>query len=313
MSLFAHDLQQIKRFAAAYLITTIVGCVVAVVVLDLSAQFVVENPTLTGTGIIRLGMQNYHWFAYALSYSMIFVIAFASRSQQWLMRLLLLFCIGYLAYFLLLAGSRQAIVGMVLSIMILLIILVRRHPSLMPAAALTIIIVTIIAIVIYQMDPYILTRSSSDDLLQAFDIYNNRGELWHQGIDAFLRWPLWGDAYQEQNWAHNLFISVLADQGVIGAIFMVGFLVFFVKLASSTLHSGDITNWPWPCVAMCIVLFDIVHGQASGTVLSSWAMYWGTLILWFQQGSKALQAQELCGNVPKYDTPNTNQAKMHSL
>ena len=56
------------------------------------------------------------------------------------------------------------------------------------------------------------------------NVFNVRSSLWALGLQEFIASPIWGNGFQVN--AHNLFVGTLAAQGVIGLIFLIGFLLF---------------------------------------------------------------------------------------
>jgi O-antigen ligase len=137
-------------------------------------------------------------------------------------------------------------------------------------------------LLLYQQAPSLLLRSEDATLSEVINAsLAERMQLWGQGLDNFWQSPLWGVGFTSARTAHNLIISTLADQGLVGLMFFLGALVFLAR-QSNRIVSNPITDERtiWRMVLVCLVLFGLVRGQVSGAVYSCWELFWAGAFLW---------------------------------
>ncbi len=107
-----------------------------------------------------------------------------------------------------------------------------------------------------------------------------RGPYWEQGVRQFLQNPIFGAGYASDTNAHNLFIGVLADQGLVGMFFLFGFIFFFIQQGLRIRFRGDKQKFFWSIGILSIGIFGFIHGQASGTPISLWHVWWSAAMVW---------------------------------
>jgi O-antigen ligase len=285
--LFATDVRRARGLAIAYVLTTMVGGWVAISLLEVPIEYLAVDPTLTGLGIVRLGIVNYHLLAFIFSDSIILVAALFQVIRRNVVRLVLLASAGYCAYFLLLAGSRQAI-GSVVAVLAVFVswALIRRGTPRVRMVLLVGVIV-LIGVALYQMAPQLIVRPRESGLLQAFDLEANRGEKWAASWRDFVSSPLWGTGFVDSaTHGHNIFLSALADQGLVGMAFFVGLLVFVARQVRGIwTEKGTGDRAIWRMAFLCVVLLGLIHGLASGNPVSVGEIYWPVAFLWWLGGS----------------------------
>lgn len=281
--LFGAELRRVRGFAVAYLLTTMVGGWLALSVIEIPLDYLIQDPTLKETPIIRLNLLNYHFFAYAFSMSLIMALGLFLESKRWYRSLFMLACAAYCVYFLLLAGSRQSINGALIATLVLVGWSMRRSGPIKLRALLMLTLLLSIGIGLYLTSPDLLIRDGEGgggNFLAIFALFDDRGGLWAGGWERFLSSPLWGVGFAYNT--HNLFVGVLADQGLVGMVFFLGFLVFALHQSRRVWSGGqEDPRAVWRAVFFGILVFSLVHSQASGNVFTVWHLYWATAMLWW--------------------------------
>ena len=87
---------------------------------------------------------------------------------------------------------------------------------------------------------------------------------------------------------------MIVDQGVVGLVFLLGFLIFWFGEARSawkTVEQPGLKTWKLAMVA--IMVFVLVQSQFSGNPLSEWAMWWSTAFLWCLNGMDVLEKKRM--------------------
>lgn len=283
--LIAQDVEKIKGFAVAFIATTVVGGILAINIINLSFLQIISDPTLLSFGILRLNIINYHWFSYDFAISLILIIALFRIYSNIALRLIFSVLAVYCIYFLLLLGSRQAMAGSAITMLLFLLIMAIRSRK--NTFGVLVLVISLIALgaAIYMYAPELVLRSYETDISQSFDLEARRGEYWQMGWDIFLASPIWGSGFR-QFIAHNLFIGTLAEQGLVGLIFLFGFFFFCFKQIIP-IFSAPITDERtiWGITFSCIIIFGVIHSQVSGSVVSVWHFYWSSVIIWILRTS----------------------------
>ncbi len=278
---FGRDLQRVKGFAFAFMITTMIGGWQAISILKISLEYLIQDPTLTKIGVIRLGLGNYHWFAYGFAITLLMTIALYLQAKNPFKATLLLGVAAYCIYFLFMAGSRQSLNGGGIAALILAAWSI-RHKG-MPTTRVGIIagLVVFLGLTLYAIAPELILRTNEADYGNTFDVLSDRGGLWLKGWSIFLTSPIWGTGFEFSVYAHNIFLSTLADQGLVGFALLIGFLLFFIR------RGRDVWTGPgprdlaiWRMCFTCIGIFALIHAQASNDSISVWHLYFSTAFLW---------------------------------
>lgn len=280
--LFAKDEARIRLFAVTYLITTMLNGIVSMWLLEITLSYLASDPTLNYTNIQQLGLRNYHWFAHGFAIALILAIGLYLNSKSTLARILLISSACYCIYFLFLAGSRQSLNGGIVAGAIAILWALKYHKGAARTPAALIAATTVfIGVTIFALAPHLVLRQDEGDYTNTFDLLGDRGALWAKGFGFFLASPLWGNGFEYSVYAHNIFISTLSDQGIIGFILLIGFLVFFVRRCRG-IWKGHGPTWvaTWRVCFMCIGIFGLIHSQASNDAISVWHLYWSAAFMW---------------------------------
>jgi hypothetical protein len=282
--LFSNNIKKIYGFSKAYIITTLVlGLKIVFVNYKISLSVVLIDATFRSFGILFLNSTNYHWFSYPFAISLLLAIVLLISSQTIFNRLFYILSVLLCIYFIILSGSRQTIFGILIILIIFGIWLFRNQKSnistiLYALLGIPIFVFSVYSIYIWGID--VIVRSNEQGLLDSLDLIASRGIGWSNGIATFLRSPLAGSAFSMYG-SHNLFIGTLAEQGIIGFVFLIGYL-YFIKIISHGIFKQQVIN-EFSLLRMaffCIILFGLIHSQASGSVVSVWHLFWPAPFLW---------------------------------
>jgi len=272
-----------------------------------------QNPTLGGWGAARLGIVNYHWWGIGYAISTILSVALVATEKKPLPRLLYT-CGGLIsAWLLMLSRSRQSILGtgMVLALFFLWLI------SKKVASARRYLLVLAGALAIGVSWLY---RTSPDLLLRAYDATHVvsltanleasagvRTGLWAFGWRVFLESPVWGAGFVHTVMPHNFLVGTLSDQGLMGFAFLVGFLLFLLRQAHSTIATNERSELSiWRMAWLCIASFAVIRGQASGAVYSLWDLYWAAAILWASHSAASATSDTEHASLAPNDPPRSS-------
>lgn len=290
--LIGRGISTFRSFAYAYVLTTVAGGLSALSRLPergFSVDLLLRDPLLMEYGrnvdhwfVYQLGILNYHQFAQGFAWSFIFLLAFWQEKHSRLEYLMLGLAGLSCAYLLLVSDSKQTMIATLIAGMVFTFwALGRGHALLRARMGLLIGITGALAGSVLVARPDLVTRSSGS-FGEAFDLTIQRLPVWTLGIDAFARSPLFGDGFAgTPSLGHNFFISTLANQGLVGMVFLLGFLAFF----TAQVH-GIWAGWGtrgqslWRMAFFCLALSNLISGQASGAVTSSWALFWSAAVLW---------------------------------
>jgi O-antigen ligase len=125
-------------------------------------------------------------------------------------------------------------------------------------------------------------RDDNTSYTSTLDAAGNRGWLWEIGWVNFLASPIWGWGFEKNVYSHNLFIGALADQGIVGFIFLLGVIVFFIRRSRGVWSGRGPANVAiWRAMFVCIGIFGLSHGLVSSDVFSEWHLYWSAAFLWW--------------------------------
>lgn len=296
----AHDSREIRGFTLGYAGATLLNGLFVLDSLSVSFRHLLSDPVLNDLNVLRLGLNNYHWFSYTFAISSILVFAAMLHEKKRLISFLGAGSVGYFSYFLLMSTSKQSIGSFLLVILGLVLWLQfrRQIPRLTSLAVL--LVVTWLFFYLYQRAPEMILRHS-DSLIEAFDLIGDRGQLWLIGWDTFLHSPLWGSGFVNYTRIHNLFFGTLGDQGLVGFVFLIGFLVFVSRQIRPLLAVQ--TGRPevlWRAGFACIVLFGLLHAQASGNALTVSHIYWGAAFLWILNEQADLENGRMGPSLTRY-------------
>ena len=295
LTLIGSDTKTPRNFAGAYVLTVVVGGLFALSRLSdmgYSPDILLQDPLLREYGrnidhwfVYQLGILNYHQFASGFGWSIIFLLAFWQEKHRKLGYLILGLASAWCVYLLLLSDSKQVMVATLLVGLFFTIWALRRGSVLFRTRMLVLVgIIGALGITIFLARPDLVVRSSGS-LGEALDISVQRLPFWEEGIQAFARSPLFGDGFAgTSSLGHNFFISTLANQGIVGMVFLLGFFTFFVRqIRGIWVGWGTRDQSVWRMAFFCVALSNLVSAQASGAVTSSWALFWSAAVLWWMR------------------------------
>jgi len=287
IALFTKCRQQIMEFAVGYIVFAMLGGWYALQVIHIPLGYVFSDPTLLSYGVLRLNLINYHWFAYLYAISLIFLLSFFFWTKNFGLRLLIMVTAICCLYFLIISGSRQAMLGAFVALLIYGIWLLKSQ-GLARLWILVIVIPFIFVSIWLVNDAPLLVRLGTNNSRLVLDvdlmtkIIRDRQEItWDEGLKAIPHSPLWGVGFSLHAISHNLFIGTLVDQGLIGMVFLLGFLIFWWREAWRVWNLSRITpDNLWRVALSTVMVFVLVQSQFSGSPVSEWAMWWSTTFLW---------------------------------
>lgn len=281
--LFGDDPKRIQGFATAFIATMMVGGWEAFHLLGLTLGDLAGDPLLTGlAGRVRnFGLSNYHFFAYGMALSTIFATVIFVIGKGLPRRALALCAAIYCGYFLFQAGSRQSLGATGVALLVLMVCGL-AHGKRTRTPTLVIAVPLILAgLYMFQNATQLFVRGDEQSINEAFDVVGARGWLWHIAFNYWLQSPVWGFGFLYGFWAHNVFIGTLVDQGIVGMIFLLGFLVFLLRrIVGQGVGAQSVEQAMWRYGMSAVVVFGLVHAQASGKVTTLWYLYWAGAIMW---------------------------------
>lgn len=284
--LISWDIKRIKQFALAFVICALIGCYYALRVIEVPIDYLIQNPGLSDTRILRLNIADYFVFARFCVIGLIFCLAFVISLTNLPLGLLSLAGAGILAHFVLLAGARQAMSGAVICATLFIIWALRRGGALTTRALAVGVAVVFLGISIFQIAPHLVIRENEDGVGESFNIVGDRGTYWQQGFEIFLNSPVYGSGFETHVISHNLFVGALSDQGIVGAIFLLGYLVFALRRVwFAWFASGPIELAVMRMALANVFVFTIVHSMASGHSAKMPHLYWPIAMLWALESS----------------------------
>jgi len=286
------EINRVVYFAVAYILTSMIGGMFAVMMLNIPFSYLLADPTSITKRAFALGISNYHWFAYQFAISLTFIFALSVYMKNILVRAGLILPALLCVYFLILSSSRQSILGCAIALLFCFI-----WVEFSDKGAHRFWIVALVAIVLFsaywlvEQAPSVLRIGSSSsgslpDIALLQDIIQKRSAVsWQLGLNLFPESPIWGLGFSQYSVSHNLFLGTIVDQGIVGLVFLLGFLTFWfgeARLAWKTTEQPGLKTWKLAMVA--IMVFVLVQSQFSGNPLSEWAMWWSTAFLWCLNG-----------------------------
>lgn len=294
--LIARDHNAERGFACAYILTMALGGVNALSRLNSSLGVALSqlasDPLLTGIGgngvqwvAYALGLANWHWFAYGCGIAFLLLLTLWAVINKPLIQVAIMPLAIFFVYLLLLAGSRQATAG---TVIVGLLFFWWLKPRFYAASRISIGVTAAAMIssvsLVLTLRPELLLRNYAS-LQNAFNPFADRAPAWAEGWYAFLASPIWGDWFNgSPSLGHNYFISTLANQGLIGAAFLMLVLVFVgLQIRGIRRWSPYLISDVWRMTFFAIGLFSFLTGQVSGSPVSNWPIAWAAAVLWKYQ------------------------------
>jgi O-antigen ligase len=277
LSLFADDLGRLRLFALIFIATTVGLALHAVVTWSGSLLFNLfqANEDLTWT----VGYFNYHWFARTAAISVVLALtllvdpALRTRWKSLLLMPALAFSVGFIVW----SGSKQTLYTSLMVLPAFVVWLSRgRLGQRIVAIGTLVTVLTTVGVIFNNAPAFIRYDSLASGLL------GDRPEIYAEMWEWFLRSPIWGNGLlYVQALSHNLFLDALAAQGIIGFVFLVGFLLFVLRYARGTwFGSPSIATDVWRMTALVMLVLSLFQAQISGSVFGSPSVYWAGVLIW---------------------------------
>ncbi len=294
------QIDRVVYFAWTYLLTAVAGGIIAILMLNIPLTYLLTDPTSITQKSFALGIYNYHWFAYQFAVALIFIFALFAYFKNFLLKIGLAVLALLCVYFLLLSSSRQSIFGSAIALMFCFM-----WTEFSGRGAHRFWIVVLVSVVaasaflIIQQAPDLLRIGLSSggtalpDQTIIREILQRRSEIsWERGFALVPDSPIWGWGFSKYTVSHNLFLGTIVDQGIVGFIFLLGFLFFW---AGEAKRAWKISAQPelhiWKLAMVAIMVFVLIQSQFSGNPLTEWAMWWSTAFLWCLNGMDDTRAE----------------------
>jgi O-antigen ligase len=283
------QLDRVIYFAWAYLFAAVIGGIFAIMMLNVPLHSLINDPTSIVHISFALGIENYHWFAYQYAISLILIFSLFVYYNNLMTRVGLILLVLSCVYFLMLSSSRQSIFGLMIALLFSFMwVLFSGRNKYRYWIAVIVVVVGISAFRLIEQEPAILRIGFSSggtflsQITMIQEILIKRSQLtWEQGFALVPDSPIWGLGFSKHYISHNIFLGTIVDQGMIGLVFLIGFLYFWTGEAVRawrTPKQYDVYTWKLAMVS--IMVFVLVQSQFSGNPLSEWAMWWSTAFLW---------------------------------
>ncbi|WP_298483062.1 O-antigen ligase [uncultured Chloroflexus sp.] len=279
--LAVRDAAAARRFALTYLLTSVYGLYAALQFINVPLDHLLTDPGLSSLPYRNLGIRNYHHFSHHLGVAFLCGVGLFLQARRLLAIAAFLALTIVCGYGIFLTGARQSLSGIgIASLLIFAWVVVRRGARLRRVSVA--LATTLIAVIwIYQVAPHLIVREGENGLGDSFNVFADRGWLWQIGWSYFLASPVWGWGFEHKLWSHNLFIGTLADQGLVGMVFFVGYLIWAGRrLPSIWAQTAADDRGIWQATFFAVVIFALVHGQASGNTMSTAHLHWPMWAVW---------------------------------
>lgn len=271
------DAAQVRRMILAFFVASLVAGAVSLQLLAEPLVYAIDDPAFRLRGLTGI---NYLTFAIPFALTAIFGLARMLAAQRWLEKALMAGVLLGAVALLVLTGARQSALGLSVAVVIMLVGLLKRNVG--PSRWLVIPIVIAMGITGWQV--YSSTRLSDHWALVAPDT-QVRVDYWLTGLRIFARSIVWGNGFDymgaEDDTAHNLVIDTLASQGVIGFVFLVGFLIFPLRsILRSTSETGNSELASWRVSALSALVYTLVQTSFTGGLAAAPHLFWIGSLIW---------------------------------
>lgn len=282
--LIAGDVKRVRSFALAYIICSIIGVYYALRVIEIPLGYLLQDPGLEG--VLRLNLVAYPVFSRFLVIALIFCLAYFISMRRPMAAAVSLLGVALMAHAILLAGARQSMSGALICAALFLIWALRRGGALVSRALAIGALVVFLGLSIYQVAPHLVVRDDEANVEESFNLVGDRGIYWEQGFAIFRDSPVYGSGFVEHKISHNLFVGTLADQGVVGFGFLIGFLIFALRRVWIAWFSPADTELAVFRMALAAIFFyTLIHSQAAGNSAKLPHLYWPIAMLWALEGA----------------------------
>lgn len=225
------------------------------------------------------------WFARRLDLVLISLLALVALSRSKLALLSMLALLPYLCYLLFLSGSRGAIAGGAVAFMVVLTLLTALAKS---GRALRSTMVAVLLLVVAVGMGAVKEEAVSREIVARYTVLQrpfqtdaagaDRLQFWRSAWETFQDYPLFGigsggwgmvwNGRDHRDYPHNIFLEILCEQGMVGALLFSIFFFGTVHLAwkvmrnpLTTLRGKTLTIW-----AIGILTFAGLEALLSGDI-----------------------------------------------
>ncbi|MCS6887007.1 MAG: O-antigen ligase family protein [Chloroflexus sp.] len=275
------DAQTARRFAIAYLLTSAYGLYAALRFIEVPLGYLLSDPGLSSLPYRNLGIREYNHFSHHLSIAFLLGIGlFLQARRLWSMAFILALAL-WCGYGVFLTGARQSLSGAGVAALLIFGWALSRAGKKLRRVPLAMAAIVIVVVLLYQVAPHLVVREGESGLEESFNIFEDRGGLWQIGWDYFLASPVWGWGFEYKLWSHNVLIGTLADQGLIGMVFFLGYLIWAVRrLPAVWAQTPADDRAVWRVAFFALFVFAMVHGQASGNTMATAHLHWPLWAVW---------------------------------
>ena len=264
------NLQQIRWLAFSFVVTAIpLGCLLV----SKSNQFKdLDWGTIAAAGGDEF-VYNYHFCGWITGLALVFsCILFVDSGFGRLKLKAFVFppILGVLCYILLTTSSRQTMVAITFALLLFCFLVMRFSlKSLVPI----LLVVFAIGVGGYLLIAEDLGRLRLEKVVADFF---GRIDLYKIMWEWFLKSPLTGNGLvYDPGYNHNLFLDILAGQGVIGLVLMCGVLFAFARFGRRLASRSDNVSIDlWRKGLLAAALFVFIPQMVTGGVLSAHPLLW---------------------------------------
>lgn len=278
ISMFSSDLSRVRVFAL-----TFVGATVVSGLISLSSSTDLTYQIQTSVFLLRgFDAVNYLAFAVPFAIATIWSLVFVGQTSHWFYRLLGIGAIAFCVFCLLLTGARQSIVAVIVAWAVFIPWALRRKRFSRRTAIVAVVLSGLVGILLYSqstlLSRWVGPEANLEDL-------GGRFEIWQAAWEVFLTSPLWGagfDYFKAGYGAHNLWLDVMAAQGLVGFVFLNVFLILVFRFARDRWTvSGNSDLAVWRMGALCALIYALVQAIPAGTIGGSVShLFWISAIVW---------------------------------
>jgi hypothetical protein len=279
---------QIRQFAVTYVGASLIGGVLAVntALAGRPPGVLLSDPFLGAPGVFRNLSYNYHFFAAPFMVSLVFAWALARDAQKGAIRWCWAAAGAACAYILILTNSLQHLVG-AFAALVFMASRVKTSGGALSRKLQGWIWGGTVALLVFaslEVAPDVVFRKvSGEDTLAAVASFDVRTQIWADSWKAFLSSPVFGVGLDFD--AHNLFLGTLVNQGVVGLVFLIGWIWFVIRLIRHTKIFGwNEESRLWQESLLLIGCLALIVGQISGDVSGLWYLFWAPTMAWCLQG-----------------------------
>lgn len=304
VSLFGSDFSRVKVFVFTFVGATLISGLVSLPPLpELTYQLQTVNFRLRGMDQI-----NYLAFAVPFAISSIFLLVFVDQARRLGYRILAIVAIVFCVFCLLLTGARQSILAILPAWALFIFWAWRQNRYSRRAMMMTLILGVFLATFLYNQTALVSRWTGPDASLEDL---GGRIEVWQAAWDVFLRSPIWGSGFDYFNaayGAHDLWLDVLAGQGIMGLILLVGFLMAVLRSARGTwtgVGNPDLASWRMGFA--CVLFYALFQSIVGGQISSMHYLFWISALIW-RLGVTARQGDSAAVAVASQRVPAGRQA-----